>query len=239
MPAAWSSPLNYLALVADPSRDARTNIIVVESINARGERSRFSNGYGNISAGGELILGLSVASDAYPRNYTVLSGTALAAAQVSGLIAHMYAYAPELTPDRVLDILDVRTANRPARRAPAPPIDAFDAMLRCRERAYKDLADLNADEKVDRRDFELFRDALQRRRGRHDPGVQRRHSEASGPRSSEPVEPLAARGLERRRDRLAGGQGADLAPGREGIRQPHGPPGDDGGMGRRCRPAPF
>jgi subtilisin family serine protease len=159
----WGSPLNWAALNDDGSGAPARNVIVVESIGRSGARSTFSNVRGCVSAPGEKILS-TVTYDQFgrisPSSYGAFSGTSMAAPQVTGLVALMYAYNPKLTVEQVLDILGVRTTNRPATTNPAPPIDAFAALLECRPEALRDLADLSGDGRVDMADFIKFKAAL-------------------------------------------------------------------------------
>jgi subtilisin family serine protease len=159
----WASPLNWAALNDDGSGAPARNVVVVESVGRSGARSTFSNVGGSLSAPGELILSEAVFDDfGNPRSnrYSVLMGTSQAAPQVTGLVALMYAYNPKLTVEQVLDILRVRSTNRPAATIPAPRIDAFAALLECRPEALKDLADLTGDGRVDMADFNKFKAAL-------------------------------------------------------------------------------
>jgi hypothetical protein len=124
----------------------------------------FSNVGGHVSAPGEDILS-TVAFDKLGQlrtdAYAVMSGTAMATAQVTAVVAQLYAYNPDLTPDRVVAIL-----KKSARPAPdgshAPTVDAFAAMLECYDgdRPLRDLADLDHSGRVDMADFEIFRAAL-------------------------------------------------------------------------------
>jgi subtilisin family serine protease len=179
--AKWSSPLNWAALNVEDREAPARNIIVVESIGPQGDISRFSSVHGCLSAPGEDILS-TVAFDPLGRlsrdSYGVRSGTSHAAAHVSGVIAQMYAYNPELSMDRVLRILNVWDTNRPAQSIPAPTVDGFEALLACREDSLKDLADLNVDRRVDMGDFELFRQSLWQVEGRS--GVRRRDLNGDG-----------------------------------------------------------
>lgn len=173
--AQYSSPFNWAALNKGISNTPATNIIVVESVGRSGAISPFSNVRGCVSAPGESILSAVARADAFDpnedtpglaskpvnNNYAVYDGTSMAAPHVTGLIALMYAYNPSLKMTEVLDILNVRTANRPAKKTPAPLIDAFAALLECRRDSLKDLADLNNDGKVDMADFKLFKQALE------------------------------------------------------------------------------
>ncbi len=167
--AEFASPFNWAALNRGISDRPARNIIVVESIGRTGAISPFSNVRGCLSAPGEQILS-TVAHDDLGQvaadRYAVMNGTSMAAPQVTALIALMYAYNPELTMDQVLGILDVRDHNRPAATTPAPTIDAFEALLRCRDRSLNDLADLNNDGRVDMGDFRLFRAAVRQVEGR-------------------------------------------------------------------------
>jgi subtilisin family serine protease len=161
--AQWGSPLNYAAMNVGINGKKAENVIVVESIGRTGKRSGFSNVRGCLSAPGEQILS-AVAHDELgslsSNSYAAFSGTSMATPQVTGLVALMYAYNPKLTVEQVLDILHVRTENRPATTNPAPPIDAFAALLSCRPEALNDLADLTGDGRVDMADFNKFKAAL-------------------------------------------------------------------------------
>jgi subtilisin family serine protease len=161
--AQWGSPFNYAAMNPGINGKKAENVIVVESIGRTGTRSSFSNVGGCLSAPGERILS-AVAHDELgstsSSGYAAFSGTSMATPQVTGLVALMYAYNPKLTHEQVLDILRVRTTNRPATANPAPPIDAFAALLECRPQALKDLADLTGDGRVDLADFNKFKAAL-------------------------------------------------------------------------------
>jgi len=82
----------------------------------------------------------------------------MAAPHVTGLIAMMYAYNPDLTSTDVLKILKIYDPKtRRSAKAPAPVIDAFDAMVACRNEAFLDLADLTRDGRVDMEDFRMFK----------------------------------------------------------------------------------
>ncbi len=168
--AQWGSPFNWAALNKGIFATPAFNIIVVESV-ARsagpGDRaSDFSNVHGCLAAPGEDILSLVATSNPFRQRaapapskttYAVMSGTSMAAPHVTGLIALMYAYNPQLKSQDVLRILDVEHNNRPATTTPAPVINAFDALVACRDTALHDLADLNGDDKVDRSDFDIFK----------------------------------------------------------------------------------
>jgi subtilisin family serine protease len=162
--AQWGSPFNWAAMNPDSRGSATRNILVVESTRRSGDRSPLSNINGHLAAPGEEILS-TIAFDPEGRLrrdiYGVKSGTAMAAAQVSALIALMYAYNPDLKPNQVVDILKRTSPSDPAGRH-APMIDAFAAMLECYEgdRPLHDLADLNHDGQVDMVDFQEFSKAL-------------------------------------------------------------------------------
>jgi subtilisin family serine protease len=166
--AQFSSPFNWAGLNAGLSDAPAENIIVVEAIDRGGVIARFSNIHGCISAPGVKILS-TVAFDSFgaPASdaYAAYNGTSMAAPQVTALIALMYAYNPDLTIDDVVEILGVQNANRPASVTPAPVINAFEALVACRDRSLKDLADLNNDDSVNMADFTIFRDALRQVEG--------------------------------------------------------------------------
>src|SRR5207302_736000 len=75
--------------------------------------------------------------------YGVMTGTSMAAPHVTAVVAMMYAYNPGLSTERVLRILKVWDTNRPAGATPAPLVDAFDALVACRDDSLRDLADLD------------------------------------------------------------------------------------------------
>jgi Subtilase family len=162
--AQWGSPFNWAAKNKGDSPAPSDNIIIVESIGRDGSHSVFSNIHGDVSAPGEDILS-TFALDNFGRVrsdvYGVMSGTAMATAQVTALIAQIYAYNPDLNPDRVVAI--VKSTARPAPDGShAPTIDAFAAMLECYEgdRPLHDLADLDHNGRVDMADFLIFKNAL-------------------------------------------------------------------------------
>jgi hypothetical protein len=162
--AQWGSPFNWAAKNKGGASEPAGNVIIVESIGRDGRHSVFSNVGGHVSAPGEDILS-TVAFDKLGQlrtdAYAVMSGTAMATAQVTAVVAQLYAYNPDLTPDRVVAIL-----KKSARPAPdgshAPTVDAFAAMLECYDgdRPLRDLADLDHSGRVDMADFEIFRAAL-------------------------------------------------------------------------------
>lgn len=152
--AQYGNPFNWAAANGSESFPPAKNIIVVESVDRSRKRANSSNVHGHLSAPGEDILTLGGVSE---NAYTIESGTSLAAPQVTGIIALMYAYSPDLTMDRVLDILNTRSL---ATSVPAPPIDAFEALVASNPEALRDLADLNNDGTVNMRDFNLFKVAL-------------------------------------------------------------------------------
>jgi subtilisin family serine protease len=161
--ARWSSPFNWAAVNIGVSKEEgpAQNILVVESVGRDGGRSAFSNVNGNLAAPGEDILSaISLARDAYGLE----SGTSMAAPQVTALVAQLYAYNPDLTPERVVAILKSSAHSDPSH---APTIDAFAAMLECYEadRPLHDLADLDQSGRVDMADFEIFRAALRQVEG--------------------------------------------------------------------------
>lgn len=156
--------------------------MVVESIGRSGAISPFSDVKGRLAAPGEEVLSTVARANPFDRfelmpepvasrpvrnNYAVYDGTSMAKPHVTGLIALMYAYNPDLKMDEVLGILE-RTADRERNRGHAPVIDAFAALLECRPETLKDLANLDtADEKeggrpkVNMADFRAFKKALQ------------------------------------------------------------------------------
>jgi subtilisin family serine protease len=162
--AYWGSPLNWAAMNPGGNSSAAWNILVVESTGRSGERSPLSNIHGHLAAPGEEILS-TVAFDREGQlrqdAYGVKSGTAMAAAQVTALIAQMYAYNPGLKPEQIVDIIKRTSLSDPAGRH-APMVDAFAALLDCYpgDRPLHDLADLNHDGRVDEADFKIFRDGL-------------------------------------------------------------------------------
>jgi hypothetical protein len=150
--AEWTSPLNWAALNedAEPITPLAKNIFVVESIDANGDISVFSNKKGTLAAPGRGLLG----PDMQDGQYTSKPGTSAAAPIVSGVVALMFAYNPDLSLDKVRSILRVGETN------PPPAVDAFDALVQSRDDALRDLADLTGDGKVDMADFEVFRSHL-------------------------------------------------------------------------------
>lgn len=150
--AEWASPLNWAALNddAEPITPLAKNIFVVESIDSNGAISSFSNKKGTLAAPGNGLLGPNEQDGQYESG----SGTSLAAPIVSGLVALMLAYNPDLSVDKIRSILHVGETN------PPPAVDAFDAMVQSRDDALLDLADLTGDGKVDMADFEVFRSHL-------------------------------------------------------------------------------
>jgi Subtilase family len=156
--AQWSSPFNWAALNNGISNAPAANVLVIESIGRGGARSVFSNVNGHLAAPGEDILSTtSVARN----SYGLESGTSMATPQVTALIAQLYAYNPDLTPDRVVSILKTTAVPAP-HGSHAPTIDAFAAMLACYEgdRPLHDLADLDHSGRVDMADFLIFKNAL-------------------------------------------------------------------------------
>src|SRR5207249_1676595 len=123
------------------------NVFVVESVDFGNKTSTTSNRNGTLAAPGEGLL----APTDIPGEYLTASGTSVAAPIVSGVLALMLAYNPDLPLDRVRSILHVGEKKPPA------IVDAFDALVQSRDDALRDLADLNGDGKVDMGDFEIFR----------------------------------------------------------------------------------
>jgi subtilisin family serine protease len=177
--AKWGSPFNYAAVEPGMFETAARNVIVVESIgrpagNAQDDPiSPFSNVHGSLAAPGEGILSLVATKNPFrsfsvqpePCNecYAAFDGTSMATPHVTGLIALMYAYNPQLTVVDVLRILDIEN-HRPL-DTPAPVINAFDALVACRDESPQDLADVTNDGRVDMADFKMFRDHLRQVEG--------------------------------------------------------------------------
>jgi hypothetical protein len=97
-------------------------------------------------------LGLRDETFVAKSGYAVRSGTGLAAAQVTGLIAHLLAYNPDLTLNQLLAVLNARKPTGDD-EAPPPTLNAFDAMLKSKTSAWRDLANLDGAGAVDREDF--------------------------------------------------------------------------------------
>jgi subtilisin family serine protease len=159
--AQYASPFNWAAANAGIYPLPASNIIVVESVGREGARSFFSNVNGQVSAPGEGILSTVAFANSQPskKAYAVMSGTSMAAPHVTGLICLLYAYNPDLTMARTLEIVR-NTASHDV--SAAPRIDAFAAMLEARDDSLTDLADLNSDGKVDMADFQIFKAAIER-----------------------------------------------------------------------------
>jgi hypothetical protein len=158
--AQWSSPFNWAARNNGISSAPAQNILIIESTGRGPARARsgFSNVGGDLAAPGENILStIAMQRDAYG----VMSGTSMAAPQVTALIAQMYAYNPAMAPGQVIAILK-RTADTDPNGRRAPIINAFAAMLECYDddRPLHELADLDGSGRVDMGDFALFRAAL-------------------------------------------------------------------------------
>jgi len=150
--AEWTSPANWAALgTSTDTLSARAeNVFVVESVDADGQVSRLSNRNGTLAAPGIDLLTPDDQGGYIDSEF----GTSLSAPVVSGVVALMLAYNPQLSIGRIRSILKVGESASPV------CIDAFDAMVQSRDDALRDLADLTGDGKVDMADFEVFRSHL-------------------------------------------------------------------------------
>ena len=110
-------------------------------------------------------MGLSLYDDRTfePRSgYKIESGTSAAAGQVAALAVQMLAYNRKLKPEEVTSILKSHPTER-GDDSLAPPIDAYDALIKCRPNSWKDLADFDADGMIDRQDFLALQSAFRLR----------------------------------------------------------------------------
>ena len=163
--ACWSSPINYLGLKGVKGHPPLENILVVEATDLNRQPAHFSNVGGTVSAPGVDIMGLSLYDDRTfePRSgYKIESGTSAAAGQVAALAVQMLAYNRKLKPEEVTSILKSHPTER-GDDSLAPPIDAYDALIKCRPNSWKDLADFDADGMIDRQDFLALQSAFRLR----------------------------------------------------------------------------
>ena len=148
--------INYTALTTNPVLD---NVIVVEAANQDHTRCDFSNNQGTIAAPGRHMYSLS-AHD--PKTYNavpsvhLMSGTSQAVPCVTGVIALMYAYNPELEYQEVRKIL--LASGRKDLPGSPPFIDAYQAMLMSHPDSLIHLADLKRDGQIDDEDEQLLRE---------------------------------------------------------------------------------
>ena len=177
-PAEFGSPLTYAGVVLGAGP-----IIVVESDSLAGSGAVVLSGFTNL--GGHLgAPGSGIMSTVLGDAFALKSGTSMAAPEVTGLIAYLYALdpslpAPTLTANPVLDLL-LQTAIPVS--GGAPRIDAFGAVAALGDSVLKQLVDLDdgtldgnqridalgqqvsqdlrGDGLVDMADFRRFRDAV-------------------------------------------------------------------------------
>lgn len=106
--SAWNKGKVLVAAAANANTNqeyfpgAHDNVLAVAAINKSGEKASFSN-YGSwvdVSAYGTAIY-----STFYNDQYTYMSGTSMATPLVSGCIALLFSYNPNLTNDQAVDII--------------------------------------------------------------------------------------------------------------------------------------
>jgi hypothetical protein len=155
--AELATPFAFASLNKSPEfTPVPRNIIVVEAQDRSGRRAPFSNVGGHVAAPGVDIMS-TFASVQNP--YGVCDGTSQAAPHITALASILFELNSDLTPTQAGDIIR-STANPPVDPAMAPMADGLAAVLKAVPGAYRLVADLNRDGKVDMADMIIFRDAL-------------------------------------------------------------------------------
>ncbi len=154
--AELATPFAFAALHKTSFFTPSDNIIVVEAHDRAHKRAHFSNVGGHVAAPGTDVLS-TLSSDRTP--YGVCSGTSQAAPHVTALAAMLFELAPDKKPAEIISIIRNAAQNEPG-AASAPRVDALAAVTALSSRFLRQLADLDGNGAVDRKDLEIFKDKL-------------------------------------------------------------------------------
>lgn len=152
----WASPLAWAGTQAWATAPPSPNILVVEAFDRTGQRPRFSNIGGHVSAPGVNIMSTLGPGE---NVFGVCSGTSQAAPHVAAIATLMFELAPNRKPKEIAEILRT-TAVAAGDPAVSPRIDALEAVMRVYPEATRLLADLNRDGVVDEADLAIFQKQL-------------------------------------------------------------------------------
>src|SRR5262249_24969967 len=151
--AKYSNPVAWLAFdnIGLQRKDLPTNFLVVEATDRNGQRAKFSNIGGHVSAPGVSIL-----STTNQGTYDACPGTSQAGPHVAALATLLFELDPNKRPDEIADIIK-STALDPISPRQAPRVDALPAALAVSEQNLLRLADLTRDGRINIDDLNEFK----------------------------------------------------------------------------------